>query len=71
MDEKKGQKKEPHCEECRRDLGLGVDAVGLQHGVMGPRGFVVLDDPKFFCDEDCLERWLTDEEVIPLKRRIP
>ena len=70
MDEKKSR--EPSkCAHCRRELDLGVDAVLMQHGVMGPRGFVYLDDLKLFCDEDCLERWLTDEEAIPMKRRIP
>jgi hypothetical protein len=59
------------CKECRRELGLGVDVVIMQHGVIGPRGFVPLDDPVFFCDEDCLERFLSGEEVVKLPRRIP
>lgn len=71
MDEKKRQRKEPKCEECRRELDLGVDAVSLQHGVMGPRGFVSLDEQKFFCDEECLEQWLIGSEVEKLRRRIP
>ncbi len=72
MDKQKEKPVEPvRCTQCRRQLDLGVDSVSMQHGVMGPRGFVALNEPRFFCDEDCLERWLTDAEVVKLPRRIP
>ena len=69
VDEK--DQNQERCKECRRDLGLGVDVVIMQHGVIGPRGFVPLDEHEFFCDEDCLERFLNGEEVVKLPRRIP
>ena len=57
------------------DLGrkhdLGVDAIALDDGVVGPRGFVSLGDRRFFCDEDCLRRHASDEDVPQLPRRIP
>ncbi len=55
------QEEDPQCAECRRELYLGLDALRLQQGVVGPRGFIVLDKPTFFCDETCLARYLNDE----------
>ena len=59
------------CARCNRQLDLGVDALLLDQGVIGPRGFVPLGERKFFCDEDCLERFVSDEDVVRLPRRIP
>ena len=71
MDEEREDDSPACCKECRRDLVIGTDAVSVLHGVIGPRGFVPLDEAFFFCDEDCLERWVTDTEPEKLKRRIP
>jgi len=67
------EEKENHltCARCGRELDLGVDAVALEYGVIGPRGFVSLDDRRLFCDEDCLRRHLGGDEVERLPRRIP
>lgn len=70
MDEEK-EVESPRYKHCQRELDLGVDAIALQHGVMGPRGFVPLEDRVFFCDEDCLEGFATSEEIVKIRRRIP
>ncbi len=59
------------CADCRRELGLGVDAIALGHGVIGPRGFVPLGKKEFYCDEDCLRRRVQDVDVKHLRRRVP
>ena len=59
------------CAHCDRQLDLGVDAVTLETGVIGLRGFVQLGERKFFCDEDCLEHFVSDEDVVRLPRRVP
>jgi len=71
MDEEKEEESNASCKACRRELVIGIDAVSVIHGVIGPRGFVPLEEATFFCDEDCLERWVTDTEPEKLKRRIP
>lgn len=65
------EEKTKKCSDCRRELGLGLDAIGLDYGVIGPRGFVPLGEKKFFCDEDCLQRHVGGTEVVHLSRRIP
>ena len=67
----KEESEPPQCTECHRDLDLGVDAITVDHGVIGPRGFVPLGEKKFFCDEDCLRRHVGGSEVEHLPRRIP
>ena len=59
------------CVECQRELNYGVEAVTLEYVVVGPRGLVPLRETKLFCDEDCLQRFLNDEETEHLPRRIP
>ncbi len=63
--------KPAHCAACQRKLDLGAEAVTLEYVVIGPRGLVPLREAKVFCDEDCLQRYVTDEEPEHLKRRIP
>lgn len=67
----KEESEAPRCTECRHDLDLGVDAITIDHGVIGPRGFVPLGEKKFFCDEDCLRRHVGAADVKQLSRRIP
>ena len=59
------------CTECEQDLDLGVDAVCLGRGVIGPRGFVALDEKKFFCNDDCIRGHFGDVDLEHLHRRIP
>ena len=59
------------CVECQREFSYGVEAVALEYVVVGPRGLVPLRETKLFCDEDCLQSFLSDEETEHLPRRIP
>lgn len=59
------------CTACDRELPQGVDVTALQDGVIGPRGFVPLEEMSFFCGWACLERHFCDVEVEKLPRRIP
>lgn len=59
------------CIHCQTELHFGVEVVALEYVVIGPRGLVRLRETKLFCDEDCLQRFLNDEESEHLPRRIP
>ena len=69
----KGNDQAKRCAQCRRDLDLGVDAVGIQQGVIGPRGFVPLEDMRLLCGENCLRNYVCDGtgEAERLSRRVP
>ena len=62
-----------HCANCRHPLDLGVDAIHLERGVVGPRGFVPLGEIILFCGEECLRGYFTDnnKDTEYLPRRIP
>ncbi len=59
------------CARCERNLDIGVDAIAVTEGVIGPRGFVPLDESRFFCSNDCLLIQGEDHEIEKLPRRIP
>ena len=61
------------CATCRRRLDQGVDAIAIQHGVIGPRGFIPLDDPQYLCGEECVQAFFNGarEPDERLRRRIP
>ncbi len=61
------------CEACDRELRLGDDCLAFQRGVMGPRGFVKLKEPKFVCDFICAEdHFSSDVKVVEKRlRRVP
>ena len=59
------------CTRCGRNLDIGVDAITVTDGVIGPRGFVPLDEPRYFCCHDCLLIPGDDHEIEKLPRRIP
>ncbi len=59
------------CAECDRLLRLGVDVITLEHGVIGPRDVVPLQDVQLFCSDTCLKKSVEDNEVERLPRRIP
>lgn len=58
------QDHEERCLQCRRVLRLGTDAIRLERGVVGPRGFIDLHDGAFFCDEKCLLGYLKDTQEV-------
>ena len=56
---------------CGRNLDIGVDAIAVTEGVIGPRGFVPLDESRYFCCNDCLLIQGEDHKIEKLPRRIP
>ena len=62
---------EVRCRECQRELRMGENSMRVEWGVMGPRGFVPLGDPRFFCDYDCARSYFCDEPVEQRPRRVP
>lgn len=60
------------CEQCKRILGHGDDALTVRQGVVGARGFVEVSEPILFCSVECLIEYYegAPPEVI-LRRRIP
>lgn len=63
--------KPTECAECHTELQLGVNVLGAQEGVVGPRGFVPLEDMLFFCNEECLKRYFGDADLLKVPRKIP
>ncbi len=59
------------CTRCGRNLDIGVDAIAVTEGVIGSRGFVPLDQSRYFCCNDCLLIQGEDHEIERLPRRIP
>ena len=61
------------CLHCRRDLDQGVDVLAQQDGVIGPRGFVPLEDMRFLCSDECRDGYFCEPvgERVELSRRIP
>jgi hypothetical protein len=52
------QQTEPtYCAMCRGELGQGMDVHSLTRGVIGPRGFITLEEPLLFCSDDCLSAY--------------
>lgn len=60
-----------NCGQCRRQLDLGVNVYGAQEGVIGPRGFVPLEDMALFCSEECLRDYFGKVDITKLARKIP
>ena len=62
------------CAHCREEVEYGKDALAVEEGVVGPRGFISLEDKLFFCSEECLRDYhdKIDLSKLPkVKRRIP
>jgi len=57
------------CVKCQRHLELGMDVIELQEGVIGPRGFVPLEDAVLYCSEQCLKDNFNNSAYTP--QRIP
>ena len=64
-------KKKMTCGQCRRELDLGVNIYGAHEGVIGPRGFVPLEDMALFCSEECLRDYFGKVDITKLARKIP
>ena len=42
------------CANCERELDVGVDAIRIDEGVIGMKGFVPLDKTMLFCCDKCI-----------------
>lgn len=72
-DRNQNEEARPRCVQCHRALDLGTDLVGIQQGVLGPRGFVQLEERKLLCSDTCAENYVCNgkTEVHEMPRRIP
>ena len=59
------------CDNCRRELDVGVDVIKVNEGVIGTRDFVSLESAMFFCCEKCLKDYFDLGGLPSLPRRIP
>ena len=46
-----------HCEQCKRKQALGFYVGRYQDGVIGPRGFIPLEDALMFCSRRCIREY--------------
>jgi len=61
------------CANCQGELRLGDDCILVQPGVIGPRGFVPLDEGLCLCNHVCAEQHFNGNDHPPekLPRRVP
>jgi hypothetical protein len=65
------------CMNCQFALDMGRDAISFELGVIGPRGFIPLDEKMLFCCEKCVKEYFNgnsdDEyrESVNYPRRKP
>ena len=59
------------CEQCTQTLDVGRDAIRVEEGVIGMRGFVPSDKTLFFCCERCLQAYYDLDGIPGLEPRIP
>ena len=58
----------PRCAYCRTRLELGADVLALTHGVVGPRGFIPLEEPVLVCGDACLAKYAEPVDDAPPPR---
>ena len=49
------------CANCQRELSMGLDVLSLQQGVVGPRGFVPLEEMTLLCNKECVRQYFSDD----------
>lgn len=61
------------CRNCNNELDQGLEAVLVQDGIGGVRGFVPLGEALFFCKRNCVREYFDDNKpkLHKLPRRIP
>ena len=64
--------KKTTCNNCRRELDIGLEVLRVEQGVIGTkRNFVNLDNEKLFCKERCLKDYYDIDDLTSLPSRIP
>jgi hypothetical protein len=59
------------CANCACELDVGVDAIRVDEGVMGMKGFVPLEKTLLFCCEKCLIEYYDLGDLAKVPGRIP
>ena len=59
------------CDNCRIELDIGRDAIRVDQGVVGMKGFVPLEGILFFCCIKCLRDYFDMGDLKSLPPRIP
>ena len=59
------------CTNCLCELDVGRDAIRVEEGVIGTKGFVPLVKTMFFCGEKCLRDYFDLGNLPSLPGRIP
>ncbi len=59
------------CTNCSKELGIGVDAIRAEEGVIGTKDFVPLEKTMFFCNEKCLMGYFDLGDLPSMPTRIP
>lgn len=59
------------CSHCRRDLDVGLDAIEVNAGVVGMKGFVPLGEKLLFCCEECIRDYYDLGDLAKVGPRIP
>lgn len=59
------------CAQCRRVLDVGTDAIRVEEGVMGIKGFIPLEKILYFCCEDCIREYFDLSSLPSLPGRFP
>lgn len=63
-----------NCAHCREELQYGKDVLSVEQGVIGPRGFISLEDKLFFCSEECLRDYFGKvdlSKLLKVTRKVP
>lgn len=73
MDEENRQDSTTRCDNCHQAIDFGKSLFKTEEGVLGPRGFVSLDNNRLFCSEACLSDYFEDIVIDrpKLRRRVP
>ena len=48
------------CASCQEHLKEGTDALGVQEGIIGSRGFVPLEEHVLVCSKNCLRAYFSN-----------
>jgi hypothetical protein len=66
-----GESKRLQCVGCRKELAFGFDVMQAQLGVVGPKGFVDIEDPMHFCSGICMSEYFGGRRLDERPRRVP
>ena len=59
------------CANCERELDVGVDAIRIDEGVIGMKGFVPLDKTMLFCCDKCIRDYFDLGDLPSMPKRVP